>query len=160
MRSPLPSSAVASGTTRPSLRDRVDVERATDVLQLEAPQGDDLEIRLVPDLLVGGVRQHHAARRRKRLDPGRDVHGLSGEALRLDDHLAGVDAYADGNVQRREFTLDGDRGPNGGERTGEHAHTAVAEPLHDRPLGRVVVPLQRRPVTVALLERGSLVCLE
>ena len=115
---------------------------------------------MVPDLLVGGVGQHHAARRRERLDPGRDVHSLSGEALRLDDHLAGVDAYADGNVLRREFTLDGDRGPNGGERTGEHAHAAVAEPLHDRPLGRVVVPLERRPVAVALLERGSLVCLE
>ena len=78
----------------------------------------------------------------------------------LDDHLADVDAEANRNVLRRELTLDGDRGLHRRERAREHAHAAVAEPLHDRPAERVVVSLERPPVPVALLERGALVRLQ
>ena len=49
--------------------------------------------------------------------------------------------------------------------SGKHRDTipyvvAVQSKLFEDYRRRVVVPLERRPVAVALLERGSLVCLE
>ena len=89
------------------------------------------------------VGQHHAAGHREGLDPRGDVHGVAGEPLGLDDHLADVDADADLNVLRRELPLHRDRGLHRRERAREHAHAAVAEPLHDRPAERVVLALER-----------------
>ena len=37
------------------------------------------------------------------------------------------------HVLRRQLLLDRDRGLHGGERTREHAHAPVAQPLHNRP---------------------------
>ena len=54
-------------------------------------------------MVVRGVRQHHAAGHRKGLDPGGDVHGLTGEPLSLDRHLADMDADAHRDVGDSEL---------------------------------------------------------
>ena len=96
-------------------RDREELERAPDVLELESPQRDDADVAPVLDLVVRGVGQHHAAGDREGLDPGGDVHRFAGEPLGLDDHLAHVDTDTNGHVVCRELPLDRDRGAHRGE---------------------------------------------
>ncbi len=137
--------------------DRVELERAPHVLQPEPPKRDHADITPVLDLVVDGIGQHHSAGSRERLDPRRDVHGFAREPLVFDDYLTDVDAEANRNVLRRELALNPDRSLHRRERTREHAHAPVTEPLHDRPAKGVVMSLERSPVPLALLERRALV---
>ena len=70
-RSPLPSSALRIRHDDAVGRDRVELERAPDVLEPEPSQPDDADVAPVLDLLVRGVGQHHAARVRRRTRSGR-----------------------------------------------------------------------------------------
>ena len=94
------------------------------------------------------------------LDPGGDVHRVAREPLRLDDHLAHVDADANRNLLRAELPLDRNCGVHRGERAREHAHAAVPEPLDDRPAEGIVVALERTHVPVALVDSQALVGLQ
>ena len=141
-------------------RDRVELERASDVLEPEPPEAYDADVAPVLDLVVSGVGQHHAARHRKRLDPGGDVHGVAGEPLGLDDHVAHVDADAYRYFVRRELALDRDCGEHRSERAREHAQAAIPESLDDRPAERVVVGLEGTHVPVALVESQAFVRLD
>ncbi len=139
---------------------RVELERAPDVLEPEPPQPDDLYVAPVLDLVVRGVGQHHATGHRERLDPGRDVHGFAGEPLRLDDHLADMDADSHRNVLRRELLLDRDSGQHRSQRARKHAHAPVAEPLDDRPAEGVVMTIERRHIPISPVDGQALVRLD
>ena len=139
---------------------RVELERTPDVLQPEPAQGDHAHITPVLDLVVGGIRQHHPAGNRERLDPRGDVHRLACEPLVLDDHLTHVYAEANRNVLSRELALYADCGLHRRERAWEHAHAPVTESLDDRPAEGVVVALERTHVSVAFVECQMLVRLD
>ena len=118
---------------------------------------DDAEVVPVLDLVVRGVGQHHAAGHREGLDPGSDVHGVAGEPLGLDDHLAHVDVDANRDVVRGELPLDRNGGGNRRERAREHAHAAVPKALDDRAAEIVMVALERTHVPVAFVDCHALV---
>ena len=141
-------------------RDGVQLEGPPDVLELESPERNDLDVAPVLQRCVRGVGEHHAAGHGEGLDPRCDVDGLAGEPLRLDDDLADVDADSNGDVLRRELLLHRDRGLHRGERAREHAHAPVAEPLDNRPAEGVVLAVERAHVPVALLDGGLLVGLD
>ena len=106
------------------------------------------------------VGEQHSSRHGEGLDPRRDVDGVAGETLGLDDHLSHVDPDPNANVLPSELLLDGDRGARRGERAREHAHAPVAEPLDDRPAERVVVALERSEVPLPLGDAELLVRLQ
>jgi len=73
---------------QPARGDRVDLERAADVLELELPQVHELKLRLIPDLIVNGIdtRLHR--------DPKDSIREAMFTASRsdrwFDDHIAHV----------------------------------------------------------------------
>jgi hypothetical protein len=91
-------------------RDRVELERAPDVLEPEPPQAYDVDVAPALDLVVRAVGQHHSAGHRERLDPGGDVHRVAGEPFGLDDYIAHVDADANRNFVPGQLLLDRDCG--------------------------------------------------
>ena len=159
-RSPLPSSAPFVRHHDAVGGHRVELDRTTHVLESEPAQADDLDVGPVLYLVPRGIGQHHAAGYREGLDTGGDIHRVPDQRVWLDDHLANVDADAHRDVVLGQVTLDLDGSLNGHERAREHAHTAVAEPLHDRPAEGVVVTLDRTHVPVALVHCQALIRLE
>ena len=70
-----------------------------------------------------------------------------------------MDADPHRDPGRGELALHPDGGLHRGERAREHREAAVAEPLHDRPAGGVVLAVERAHVPVAPLDGGRLVAL-
>ncbi len=131
----LPLQCLAVGDDETGAGDRVEVHRPADVLEPERSERRHLDARLVLDLLVCGVGQEHGAADGERLDPRREVDGIAGQSLRLDDDVADVDPDADRNVGWSELALHRHCGPDRGECAREHRKTPVAETLDDRPSG-------------------------
>jgi hypothetical protein len=103
------------GRDRQSIgRDREDLKRATDILELESPQVHEPELWLIPDLIVDRVRHQDSPGYPEGLDAGSDVDRVPDKTGGLDDHIADVDADPHGNVRRlAELLLDLDRAQDG-----------------------------------------------
>lgn len=71
-------------------------------------------MRLIPDLIVDGVRHQDSPGNTEGLDAGSDVDRVPDETGGFDDHIADVDANPHGDVRRlAELLLDLDRTPDG-----------------------------------------------
>ncbi len=57
-----------------------------------AAEGPVIEIELVPDLVVNGLRDADGAGLSQRLDPGGDVDAVAEDVVAVDDHVAEIDA--------------------------------------------------------------------
>ena len=53
-----------------------------------------IEIELVPDMLVNGLRDADCAGLGERLEPGGDVDAVAEDVVAVDDHVAEIDADA------------------------------------------------------------------
>src|SRR6185503_8649483 len=119
---------------QPTSGDREDLERATDVLELELPQVHKRELRLVPDLIVNGIGYKDSPGDPERLDARSDVDRVADETGGFDDHIADVDADPHGDVRRlAELLLDLDGTPDGIERIREDGQCSIAVVLDDPP---------------------------
>ena len=147
----------AVGNDEARAGDRVKVERPAHVLEAERPQRRDIDPGLVLELLIRSVGHEHGAGDGERLDPRGNVHRVPGQPFRLDQHIADVNPDPHGNVSGRELALHRHGALDRCERAREHREAAVAETLHDRSPGRLVLALERGHVPVARLDRPPLV---
>ena len=85
-RRPLLGRGAAAGSTH-----RVSANRLGDVLDAMAAERTVIEIELVPDLVVDGLRNADRAGLGERLEPGGDVDAVAKDVVAVDDHIAEID---------------------------------------------------------------------
>ena len=71
---------------------RVSANRLGDVLDAMAAERAVIEIELVPDLVVNGVRDANSAGLGERFEPGGDVDAIAEDVVAVDDDIAEIDA--------------------------------------------------------------------
>ena len=89
-----------------------------------------IEIELVPDLVVYGVRDANCAGLGERLEPGGDIDAIAENVVAIDDDIAKVDADPDLEtalrrkrlIDRVRGTLHLDRAAEGGDDAGKSAN--------------------------------------
>ena len=159
-RSPLPSSAARIRHDDAVGRDGVELERPTDVLELEPPERTTA---MSPRFLSCSYAESES------ITPPGTANDSIREAMFTASPVSRSGStitsptwmpIRTGTSCDGELTLDRDRGLHGRERAREHAHAAVAEPLDDRPAERLVAAVERAQYRSRLLDRLPLVRLD
>src|ERR1700732_3754306 len=86
------SPASARSRCRRRYAHRVSANRLGDVLDAMAAERTVIEIELVPDLVVDGVRNANCARPGERLETGGDVDAIAENIVAVDDDISEIDA--------------------------------------------------------------------
>ena len=134
-----PSLRLSGGYTQ-----RVSANRLGDILDAMVAKRAVVEIELVFDLLVNGLRDANGARLRERLEPGCDVDAVTENVIAVDDDVAEIDADAqletalrrDGVVEGARSSLHLDGAVQRIDDAGEIRQQAVARRADDPPVMR------------------------
>src|SRR6516165_7262222 len=90
---------------------RIGANRLGNVLNPVSPQRAVIEIELVPDLIINGLRYADGARLGERLEAGGDINAVAKDVVTVDDHIAEVDANPQlETALGRDRVVDGARG--------------------------------------------------
>ena len=91
---------------------RIGADRLGDILDAMAAERAVIEIELVSDVVVNGLRDADRAGLRERLEPGGDVDPVAKDVVAVDDHVAEIDANPQFQTALgRDRVVDRTRGP-------------------------------------------------